>query len=431
MVVPRKFINRIVRGECLEVLKQLPDESIDCIVTSPPYYGLRDYGMKKQIGLESTFEEYLQNMLAVTAELKRVLKKEGTLWWNHGDCYGGAQGKFAGWPDQQLRNGEKIPNHRKPKNLAKCLLMQPYRFAQRMIDEQHWILRNIIIWHKPNCMPSSAKDRFTVNYECVFFFVKNKKYFFDQQLVPVKQSSIERLARAVSNNHKWVNGPDGHTKDRLNRPRSNQTKHYKGAGNSARENNCAIASHQFAGGDYLVSPFDPEKGRNMRSVWSISSKPFSEAHFAVFPPELVETPIRAGCPEFVCKRCGKGREKILEGRSRNAFGLTARDAKAGRLKAKWGVLQKPMPHHEKYEGDKAYAGKGKKFVGYTDCGCNAGFEPGIVLDPFMGSGTTALVASRLGRKYVGIELNPDYIEIAEKRLREELEPKKAGAGGRR
>lgn len=400
----RFAVNKIIRGDVLGELKKFPDESIDMVISSPPYYGLRDYGtatweggnkdcdhlgkpkptqkgfnerwsgrkpqktdkqgelrqpfldicgkcgakrIDKQVGLENTFGEYLEKLLLITSELKRVLKKTGTLWWNHGDSYGGSgmglsyagqnKGRNSILSDNVLKAMPKVA-HTKGK-YGKSLLLQNFRLVQRMIDEQGWILRNEIIWHKPNCMPSSVKDRFTVDFEKIFFFTKSRKYYFNTQYEPVQACSIDRLYRAVSNKHKWIDGPDGQTQHTMNKPRPNRNK-YKGGGDIGRKNNCAISTHRFDGGDYLVTPFNPKLGRNKRCVWKISTKPFRGAHFAVFPEELVETPIKAGCP-----------------------------------------------------------------------------NGGIVLDPFMGSGTTAVVAKKLGRNYVGIELNPKYIEIAEDRLK--------------
>ena len=295
--------NTIIRGDALTVLKTWPDECIDMVFTSPPYYGLRDYEDKEQIGLEKTLDEYLIKMLAVMAECKRVLKKTGTMWWNHGDSYNGTK---VG--DTETRKNPKVvaSSFRKGKQpmSEKSLLFQNYRLAIRMIDEQQWIARNVIIWHKPNCMPSSVKDRFTVDYEPVFFFTKSKKYFFEQQFEPYTEpmnrwGGDELKAQCKS---EWDEGTGQDTyRDRNMRPNS--------------------------------------LGRNKRCVWKIPTHPYPEAHFATFPSKLIVTPILAGCP--------KG---------------------------------------------------------------------GIVLDPFMGSGTTAYVARELGRQFVGIELNESYIKLAYNRL---------------
>ena len=177
-----KFTNKIIHGDSLEVLQTLPGESIDCVVTSPPYWALRDYGVPGQLGLESTFNEYISKLCDIFDEVKRVLKKEGTCWVNIGDTYVGsgfgAGGKHHFLSDQALKNPTKfagLPN--------KSLCQIPSRFAIEMCN-RGWILRNEIIWHKPNCMPQSVKDRFTVDFEKIFFFVKSKKYYFETQYEP-------------------------------------------------------------------------------------------------------------------------------------------------------------------------------------------------------------------------------------------------------
>ncbi len=378
----RKFINKILCGDTLEVLKTLPDECIDCIVTSPPYYGLRDYGVDGQVGLESSFEEYIEKMLAITAELKRVLKQTGTLWWNHGDSYGTGSGSGTRKGKQATNRGtqkfERWQKEGKPvvPGYEKCLLLQPYRLAQRMIDEQGWVLRNILIWHKPNCMPSSVKDRFTVDYEPILFFTKSKKYWFEMQYESWTDQRLEDLKRAG----KFIR--------------------YSGKHKDSSENKGVVVGN-------------PILGRNKRSVWKIPTQPYSEAHFAVFPQAICEIPIKSGCPEMICKKCGVVREKVFEAGELvsscegQPLAKKPRSNPANKLKKaelekdEWGAL----PRRERKE------------IGLTDCNCNADFEGGIVLDPFMGSGTTAVVARRLGRRYVGIELNSEYIKLAEERLR--------------
>lgn len=366
-----KYINKIVCGDCLEGMRELPDESVNSVITSPPYWGLRDYGVEGQFGLEKTFNEYINKLCGIFDEVKRVLRKDGTCWVNLGDTYGGSGNGSWNAPieirGKQYRktcniDQEYLAPPRESKNLAKSLCLIPFRFAIEM-SNRGWILRNTIIWHKPNCMPSSANDRFTVDFDYVFFFVKSKSYWFEQQF----ESQI-----------------DWRLRDRINGK-------YKNEG--------------LANG--LSGEINPQ-GRNKRCVWTIPTQPFKEAHFATFPEKLVEPMIKSGCPEFVCKQCGKAKEKIMktdyivhkenpdrkkiteEGREANNFG-SMRYAKASSV------------HTE---------------LGYTDCGCNAGFEGGIALDPFAGAGTTCLVAKKLDRKYIGIEMNPEYCEMAEKRLAE-------------
>lgn len=297
----REMINEVVCCDTTDGLKKLPDESIDCVMTSPPYWALRDYGVDGQLGLESTFEEYIKKLCDIFDEVKRVLKKEGTCWVNLGDTYGG---NTSGNSPTNTRN--KSGHTKKKNNQEKCLCQIPSRFAIEMTN-RGWILRNTIIWHKPNVMPSSAKDRFTVDYENVFFFVKSKKYYFDQQKEPHAESSLKARNAKL-----------------------NQTTH-EGAKKSA--------VNVQLGNEARGKRFVPEGGRNKRTVWRITTKPYAEAHFATFPPELVKTPIKAGCP-----------------------------------------------------------------------------EGGIVLDCFFGSGTTAEVAKKLGRDFIGFELSPEYCKIADKRL---------------
>ena len=271
-------INKIYQGNCLEVLKTFPNECIDMIITSPPYYALRDYGVDGQIGNESTFQEYINKLCDIFDEVKRVLKNDGTCWVVIGDSY---DGNKRGKTDLKVSEATKYSCEnliKKTQLQNKCLLQIPARFAIEMTN-RGWILRNEIIWCKPNVMPSSVKDRFSVDYEKIFFFSKSTKYYFEQQKEPMKTNDI--------------NPPRG-SKDLM---------------------------------------------RNMRCVWNINTQPFKGHHFATFPEKLVETPIKAG-------------------------------TKKG----------------------------------------------GIVLDIFMGSGTTGVVAKKLGRNYIGIELNEKYVEMAERRI---------------
>lgn len=268
------FINKIIEGDALEVLLAMPDNFVDCVVTSPPYWALRDYGVREQLGLEETFEHYLSRLLAVFDEVERVLKDEGTCFVNLGDVYG------------KSRSG-----------LNKSLLMMPSRFALAMLF-RGWLLRNEIIWHKPNAMPQSARDRFTVDFEKVFFFVRRTRYYFKQLREPHKPESLERVKR------KW-NG-----------------------------NRLKGSSFQ----DMEINRMCHPDGRNMRTVWSINAPRSRRKHYASYPEELVTRIISAGAP-----------------------------------------------------------------------------EGSIVLDPFVGSGTTCVVAKKLGRRFVGIDVNGEYVAMARKR----------------
>ena len=181
-------------------LKDIPDESVDCVITSPPYWALRDYGIDGQLGLEPTFTEYLDKLLAIFDEVKRVLKKTGTLWVNLGDTYSGMK---VGNTNNDQKEGVNTESFKKPKSQIadKSLLAIPDRFKIGMIDRGGWICRNDIIWWKRNAMPSSAKDRFTVDYERVFFFTKSQKYYFETQYEPYHQSTetiIKKRERLAS-----------------------------------------------------------------------------------------------------------------------------------------------------------------------------------------------------------------------------------------
>ena len=383
----KEFENKIIQGDALEQLKKLPAESIDCSICSPPYWALRDYGVKGQLGLEPTFQEYINKLCDIFDEVKRVLKKKGTCWVVIGDTYSGNSSYSAkgrqGFGNDKIGNMKeyldpKLPARKRGREMVdmdniqnKCLVQIPSRFAIEMTN-RGWILRNEVIWYKSNCMPSSIKDRFTVDFEKMFFFVKNKKYYFEQQIEPSDDQSEQDYRRVLRRKNA--------DKYQMKKPYQNNFP------KSFREN-----------------------GRNKRCVWKVATKPYSEAHFAVYPEELIETPIKAGCPQFVCSKCGKAREKIYDKKTTFHSGSGKSNNPP---KGKWdGLEQQISGDYDIRMGPKI------EFIdkGYDDCGCGAKFEGGIVLDIFMGSGTTASVARQFGRKYLGIELNPEYIKLAEKR----------------
>jgi len=387
-------LNQIIHGDALEELKKMPSNFVDCVVTSPPYWSMRDYHTEGQIGLEPTLDDYISNLLKVTAELKRVLKPTGVVFWVHGDSYNGS-GKAGSNPEYWERHTEFGKPSRKerfgrPTNLnsipTKCMLMQPERLAMRMVDEQGWILRNKIVWYKGGSeMPESVKDRFSRSWEYVFMFTKNKRYWFDLDVVRELHSeeTKKRLSRGVSNNHKALGDGEVYGGKQpvhsLSKPRDN-----------------------------VGHPVEPLKGKNPGDTWTMTTEPYPEAHFAVFPEKLVKRCIKAGCPEQVCKRCEKPRERIVNHKS----------------------IETRPGNKTKYP-DSIRSGTLKKrsigineTVGWTDCGCNAGWDKGIVLDPFMGSGTTALVALKLNRNFIGIEINKNYVDMAYKRIEPYLKQEK-------
>jgi len=281
-------INQIICGDTLEVLKTFPDESVDCIITSPPYWGLRDYGVEGQMGLEPTLEEYLEKLLKITKELKRVLKKTGVCFWNHSDCYGNSARRNNRISQPKGKKGgidfkiTSVPD--------KCMALQNYRLILRMIDEQGWILRNIIIWHKPNHMPSSVKDRFTNAYEPVFMLVKSKKYWFDLDAVRVPHKlDFGPPKKASNSNKKWYN-VNGQTKQTI----SSHSGYYGPNGellvNPLGKNPGDIveipeslekgAMYRFYAYQKLYGRFNNPLGKAPEDFWTIPTQPFPEAHFA-------------------------------------------------------------------------------------------------------------------------------------------------------
>jgi DNA modification methylase len=301
-------LNKIYQGNSVDVVATFPDKSINCCVTSPPYWGLRNYNVDGQLGLEKTPEEYVKNLVLLFREIRRCLKDNGTLWLNLGDSYAGGGRGFneenasflgKGQAEAQSLGYKKPPSGLKPKDLVGIPWM--VAFALRA---DGWYLRQDIIWHKPNPMPESVTDRCTKSHEYIFLLSKSQRYYFDYE-------SIQEPTTTSDNSNR----------DRDNTKLNNTPGRTKMAGLKTN--------------DYEM--------RNKRDVWTVNTMPYKEAHFATFPEKLIVDMIKAGCP--------KG---------------------------------------------------------------------GLVLDPFMGAGTTGLVARKLERNYVGAELNPKYIQIAEKRIYDEI-----------
>ena len=259
------FINKIICGDTLTVLKTLPDECIDCVVTSPPYWGLRDYGVSGQLGLEKNPEEYVTKMVEVFREVKRVLKKEGTLWLNLGDSYNGGGRGGIGCENASIKQFTNTGTLTMPKvNLVenlkpKDLVGIPWRVAFSL-QAGGWYLRQDIIWAKPNPMPESVTDRCTKSHEYIFLLTKSQKYYFDNEAI--QENSI-------------------HKED----PRAGYGRiHYRGK----REGYEGTGQENFV----II-----KEKRNKRSVWTVTTKPFKDAHFATFPEDLIKPCILAGCPK--------------------------------------------------------------------------------------------------------------------------------------
>ena len=331
---------------------------------------------------------YIQHLIDIFDEVKRILKPEGTCWIVIGDTYSGSGGAGGDYDEGGFREGQPRYKQGKVELPAKSLCQIPSRLAIAMVDNG-WILRNEIIWAKPNCMPSSATDRFTVDFEKVLFFSKTQKYYFSQQFEKQQEISIKR---AFSKN--W-----------LDKRKDKDNKEYA-ISSEAQDKTYERMRADIADGKIPT--------RNMRCVWEISTKGFSGSHFAVFPEELVRICIDAGCPDGNCKSCGQARIKeYTQERIPTRPGRDTGTKKSG---------QDNDPNKGLHNADVT---KRREIITrpswkYKNCGCNAEFYPGIVLDPFMGAGTTSVVARKKMRDYIGIEVNPEYVKMANKRMQEDV-----------
>lgn len=277
-------LNKIYEGTCMDVIKTFSDKSIDCVITSPPYWQLRDYGWDGQWGNEPTFQMYLENLWSLMDEIWRVLKDKGTVWVNLGDTYNGNK---TGHTDNKTNPAVKLNNIEKKKQNApdKCLLLIPHRFAIGCID-RGWIMRNDVIWAKRNGMPESVTDRFSKKHEYFFFMAKSEKYYFDLdgiRLTP-KQVTIDRMKRGVSENNKWVNGADGQTPHSLSQERAN-TKYTDGG------------RIGFTGEKSTEGHINGSNPGSISDFWDIPTKPNKDKHYASYNTELIDKPIVAGCPK--------------------------------------------------------------------------------------------------------------------------------------
>lgn len=344
-VLPRR---EILVGDALEQLKQLPSASVDCCITSPPYYLLRDYGVAGQLGLEDSVTTWADNLMAVLSEVGRVLKPTGSLWLNLGDSYSRAL-RFGAAP--------------------KSLLMAPERLVLAMV-ERGWVLRNKVIWAKPNPMPHSVADRLNTAYEPLYFLVQSPRYYF--ALDEIREP--HRSARAAS----------------TVRPGKYSTSDRSWAGPLAGKNDGLVKTQANGRTGHPL-------GRNPGDVWTIATGGYRGAHFATFPEQLVRRPMLASCPERVCSLCrtpwARGSTSEVVGGRRPA----GRRGRVLRYPARWEVVRRL--------GDLQ-----------PGCTCQAGWVPGVVIDPFFGAGTVGVVAERLGRDWVGIEINPGYANLARERI---------------
>jgi DNA modification methylase len=542
MYTIEEIVNTILCGHSLEVLRQIPTESVHIAITSPPYYGKRDYKTAPQIwggdplcehdwntvkgkkysggtngtvsynmderthfteesstcakcgawkgnlGHEPTPELFTEHLCQIFDEVRRVLRKDGTCFVNLGETYYGSGGSTGHTPETK-NLGRKtfeygayptaaISQQKHEFLQAKSQCCVPEMFKLEMV-RRGWIARNTLIWHKVNCMPEATNDRFTVDFEHVFFFVKNNStlYWTNEKTLKL----VTKQSRTTLEGIDWEwrqcrrcggtgyaiqeNGTDDDDaqvtlesffNNDNEKEEENQKKECRKCSGTGR-----VRANLWTGHDYYFEQqFEPYKmnrwggrykdneevkfspgegraggaatmnrkgfdcypnpfGRNMRSVWTIKTRSFKGAHFACYPEELVIRPIQAGCPEFVCTVCGMPKVKILKPTG-NYMGMEGYWSKTGGSKTGVHIGCSPTSSLlTKQVQEKAVAG-------YSDCGCSSDYEPGIVLDPFMGSGTTALVAVKLGRRFIGIDTNPEYVKMAMARIKPFLEQKTIG-----
>lgn len=337
------WLNDIHEGDAAATLAGLPDSSVHMCMTSPPYYGLRDYNVEGQIGLEETLDDYIAQLVEVGTELKRVLRDDGSWWLNLGDSFAGS-GRGQ-WDTDEPQKESYTPDPgdlpaQQTSLLRKSKMLVPHRVAIALQDHG-WVLRSDAVWQKPNPLPHPVKDRLHEHKEFLFHLTPAPDYWFDLDAIrePHKEASLDRTRRE-----------------------------YGSAGSGTMD--CPREDRQE---EVVMNSTDAlhPKGKNPGDIIEVSVKPSPEDHTAVYPPELCDVPIRSSCPPKVCAECGHPYER----------GTTE--------PSDWEQV----------------------------CGCETDeTTAGIVLDPFAGVGTTVLVAKRLGRRFVGIELNPDYVALAQKHV---------------
>ena len=440
----------ILEGNCLDTLKQLPDQCVNTCITSPPYWGLRDYGTAtwiggdpncnhmrdskvnpsgntdtghkamfekdnavgdaiyksecpkcgakrkdQQLGLEDTPDQFVENLVNVFREVRRVLKDDGTVWLNLGDSYSSGGRKTT--TNQTLRGDSELVSIRpQPVNgiKEKDLIGIPWKVAFGL-QADGWYLRQDIIWHKPNPMPESVKDRCTKSHEYIFLLSKNAHYYFDHESIKVESSQ----STEIRNKNKFNGAFKGQ---------------FKGTPNEKR----------WQEGRPIDEPkFSIDGKSNKRSVWTVTTKPYSEAHFATYPHDLIIPCIKAGCPEKVCASCGKPYVRKFKEINVEPKIVKQNKTNTKKFESSMGGSGTSFKGHSGYfKNDGTPITKPTKDLGLQkQCQCETNeIKSGTVLDPFGGSGTTAQVAAQLNRNAIICELNPEYIKIANQRLLDSL-----------
>jgi len=431
---------RVIQGDALDVLKTLPAESVHTCVTSPPYWGLRDYGVEGQLGLEATPGEYIRKLVAVFREVKRVLRADGTLWLNMGDKHvasprGNRPGDLSTSsltnPERQdvVRRGHVAqPPDLKPKDL----LGLPWRVAFAL-QRDGWYLRADIVWAKPNPMPESVTDRPTRAHEYLFLLAKSGRTTFwthtrrrgqrrrpepdrvwvhqrTREVVPYPPVSGRLLRRLWSPRNLWHGHHYYYDADAIREPIS-PTSHGGPQPNPGRK----IRATGNASGPSTLGRLVEEdiyRGRNKRSVWTVPSRPFKGGHFAVFPEALVEPCVLAGTSPRACPACGAPWSRVIKRIPIPPAIRAEFERQRQRTRKLHGRLDRHVGTHRP-----SFARECRTVGWRPTCSCSGNDGSGrcVVLDPFVGSGTTLVVARRLGRDAIGIEISPKYAEMARRR----------------
>ncbi|AAM88756.1 DNA methyltransferase [Natrialba phage PhiCh1] len=412
----------IHEGDAEEVLAELPESSVHCVVTSPPYFGHRDYGVDGQIGLEDSLDEFIESLVDVASEIRRVLRDDGSWWLNLGDSFAGSGGAGGQWGQNEHGSATRLADagdaYNGPLNTSnirrKSKMLVPHRVAIAL-ENAGWIIRADAVWTKPNGMPSSAHDRLNEKKEFVFHLVPEPHYWFNLDAIrePHSEASLERAGRHDQ------------------------------------------AKRGYPSNDHSLEPsrFCHPNGKNPGDIFEINAAQFSDAHFAVFPEELCKDPIKSSCPEKVCAECGTPHEQLTEEidpwnvespdreqlrraievykasdltedhlEAVRAYGFA--DAAAGKNQNRSGlnderVQQLASEAKDVLEGYfREFTTTYERHIGWeAACDCETDeTNPGIVLDPFAGAGTTCLVAKRFGRRFIGVDLNPEFVAMAQQRI---------------
>lgn len=425
---------KILVGDCRDKLRELQDQSVHMVWTSPPYFGLRDYGNDDQIGLEPTPDDFVEAMVTVMGHVRRVLRDDGTLWLNIGESYGGVRGNIHPSPDNKnSHEGADTPTKAKKGTLRKQLLGIPWQVVLAL-QTDGWYLRSNIIWakgvsgqddfkddmwqamyqagvsetqalkamelvdpHVGSCMPEAVKDRPTTSHEHLFLLAKNEKYFYDHYAIREDPST------EIDGRGSW--------------------EERKKAGHPTRYGD--TESKSYSGEATMPSLSAIKGGRNRRTVWCVGTSSFSGAHFATAPEPLIEPCLKAGTSEYgCCVECGSPYERVMNSPG-NPEGILGRRGEPNSRTHGGGHEGNVKTENEDgvrlkkgHNPTQSYKGSFEGWKPTCDCTTEEDPIPCTVLDPFAGAGTTMLVAEKLGRRSIGLELNPEYAQIAEDRLEE-------------